>query len=429
MKTHTLLLLIFTLPLLLYSGLAAQNKINYEPGYEDPVLKEIEEKANAAKARRDSVTAAIREQQHEAEKTYEESKGVLRVDFSDVDKPASPDVFEAVFHQPPLSQDRSGTCWSFSGISFIESEIFRITGRKVKLSELYIVYFEYIEKTRAFVARRGDFYVSEGSISDAVTDIISKYGIVPQSVYPGHAQDERIDHEEMAREVRSYLAHVKDCDLWDEADAVAHVRIILDKYMGTPPPAFEFEGETVTPFQFANDVLKIRPDDYVTAISTMSAPFYTQTVWDVWDNWRQDSTCCNLPLDDWYGVIKDAIRAGYSVIFGGDITEPGYVGFEDAAVVPECDIPVKYINQEAREYRIYNKTTRDDHGIHVVGYKKIKGYDWFLIKDSSSRGRHGHYYGYFFYRGDYVRLKMLCFMVHKDAMNDQLEKCVRPIME
>ena len=127
-------------------------------------------------------------------------------------------------------------------------------------------------------------------------------------------------------------------------------------------------------------------------------------------------------MDEWYDIIKNAVKSGYTITIGGDVSEPGYNGFEDAAIVPEFDIPQKYINQDSREFRFYNKTSADDHGIHLVGYKKVDGHDWFLIKDSARSSRHGKFEGYYFYRDDYIKLKMLTFMVHKDAMKDVLKR-------
>ncbi len=105
---------------------------------------------------------------------------------------------------------------------------------------------------------------------------------------------------------------------------------------------------------------------------------------------------------------------------GGDNSEPGVDGLEDCAVVPSWDIPSKYIDQGSREFRIYNETTSDDHGIHIVGFKRIKGVDWFLIKDSNRSSRLGEYKGFYFFTGDYIRLKMLGFMVHKDRLEGLL---------
>lgn len=106
-------------------------------------------------------------------------------------------------------------------------------------------------------------------------------------------------------------------------------------------------------------------------------------------------------------MIVKAVKAGYSVPIGGDTSEPGYNRYEGIAFVPEIDIPQDLINQESREYRIYNESTGDDHAVHLIGYIQINGVDWFLIKDSSRSAYQSEHPGYYFYRGDYVKLKML----------------------
>jgi len=116
--------------------------------------------------------------------------------------------------------------------------------------------------------------------------------------------------------------------------------------------------------------------------------------------------------------IKKAAEAGYTVCIGGDVSEPGYYGFEDAAIIPTFDIPQDYIDQDSREYRFFNKTTDDDHGVPLLAYKKVDGRDWYLIKDSSRASRHGKFHGYLFYRDDYIKLKMLTYLVHKDVVRE-----------
>ncbi|HSG27451.1 MAG TPA: hypothetical protein VLA34_03150, partial [Candidatus Krumholzibacterium sp.] len=165
--------------------------------------------------------------------------------------------------------------------------------------------------------------------------------------------------------------------------------------------------------------------DYVQFISTLSAPFYEMAKFDVHDNWRPTSTYYNIPLDEFYGNIKRAAADGYTVCIGGDVSEPGYYGPEDAAIIPTFDIPYDYIDQDSREMRIFTRETDDDHGVHLVGYRKVGGRDWFLIKDSARASRHGRHHGYIFYRDDYIKLKMLSYTVHRDAVGglmDKLEK-------
>jgi len=416
-------LIVFLLLLMTATALRAQsNRVKYVPKYSDPLLKQMEETRDSLKAVRDSITDAIIELQDKQKEEQEESKKTLRFDFTGVSKPTSPDIFAAAYHFPPVPQYKTGTCWAFAGTSFIESEVTRLTGRKIKLSEMHTVYYEYIEKCRNFVRRRGDFYVSQGSEANAVPRMMKLYGIVPRDIYPGNIGDEKYDHTYLKNEIKAYLNHAKESNLWDEDFILDGVRLILNKYMGEPPKSFVFEGRTITPVNFARDILKIKPDDYVGVISTLSIPFYQQGELEVWDNWWHDSTYYNLPLEEWYRTLQEAVAGGYTVVIGGDVSEPGYNGFEDAAIVPDFDIPQAYINQDAREFRLYNETTGDEHGIHVVGYKEIDGRDWFLIKDSSRSGRWGKFKGYFFYRDDYVRLKMMFYLAHKDALKSVIKK-------
>ena len=117
-----------------------------------------------------------------------------------------------------------------------------------------------------------------------------------------------------------------------------------------------------------------------------------------------------------------AIKNGYTMAIGGDVSEPGYDGWHKIAIVPSFDIPAQYIDENAREFRFDNKTTTDDHGIHLVGYTNKNGVMWYLIKDSAAGSRNIDPAGYYFYREDYVKLKMMDFMVHKDAVKNLLAK-------
>jgi bleomycin hydrolase len=157
-------------------------------------------------------------------------------------------------------------------------------------------------------------------------------------------------------------------------------------------------------------------------MSTLSVPFWTRGEYAVPDNWWHDASYVNVPLDVWYGVITKTAAAGRSLVIGGDVSEPGLYGPADIAVVPSFDIPGPYIDQDARELRFYNHTSTDDHGVHLVGMTRIGDHDWFLIKDSNRSSRMGQFEGYYFYRDDYVRLKMLTIAVHRDLIGELLSR-------
>jgi bleomycin hydrolase len=389
----------------------------YKPEYKYPVLDEIRATRDSLQALRDSLRVAVDRRYAAQKKQDKEQKLSLRMDWSGIDKPASPEAFSTPYHFPPVAQYLTGTCWAFSSTSFFESEVARLTGRHVKLSEMWTVYWEYVEKARRYVREYGHQPIEEGSEEDGTQEIYRQYGAVPEEAYIGCLRpDDRHDHGPLRDEIASYLEWVKAHDTWDEEQNVAYVRSILDRYLGPPPDSFTFEGQTYTPKQFLADVLRLKMDDYERVVSTLRYPFGQRVLLDVPDNWRRKDDYLNLPLRDFSRVIKEAARAGYTVSIGGDLSEPCLDGMEDAAVIPAWDIPAKYIDQASRELRINNGTTSDDHGVHLIGFLHHGGRDWFLIKDSNRSSRLGKFKGYYFYDGDYIKLKMLSFMVHKDRL-------------
>jgi len=357
----------------------------------------------------------------------EEKKGKSRqkftMDFSRIKRPKSIDDFTQLTHLPPVPQDTTGTCWCFSTISFLESELARIGKTPVKLSEIYIVYWEYVEKVRRFVQEKGESLLGQGSEHNAVLRQMKAHGLVRRSDYTGLiAGRTGHNHSPLFREIRSYLNYLKKNDIWDENQAVEYTKLILNKHLGKPPEIIEVDGKKITPLEYMTDVLGLNPDDYVSFISFMYAPFYQKAEFKVPDNWWHSKDYYNLPLNEFYNTIVDAVKHGYTVALGGDTSEIGKNGNEDIAIIPSFDIPGRYINQYAREFRYKNRTSTDDHAIHLIGYKKLGKHSWFLIKDSGRSARRGKFKGYYMFRDDYVKLKILNFMVHRDAVKNVLKK-------
>jgi len=348
---------------------------------------------------------------------------ILTLDFSKIAHPRSIEAYNPVFHFPPVRQDTSGMCWCFSATSLLETELFRLGRGKIELSRLYTVYWEYVEKVRRFVREKGNSLVDEGSQHNAVIARMRQYGAVRASDYNGLVDGAKLhDHDGLIAEIKTYLDFVKINKLWHEDEVIANVRLILDRYLGKPPEVITVDGQQMTPKDYLANVLKLPLEDYVVVMSFKKMPFWTQDSYDVPDNWWHCKDYYNVPLDDFYESIKTAIQRGYSLAIAGDISEPGNHGPDDLAIVPTFDIPAEYIDQDSREFRFYNKTTKDDHGVHLIGYKRFEGNDWFLIKDSWDTAWRGEVKGYFFYRGDYIRLKILAFMVHKDGIPELMQK-------
>ena len=359
--------------------------------------------------------------------TKKEKYKHFQMDHSGLDLPNKVSLYTKQWANPSISQGNAGTCWCFSTTSFYESEVYRLTKKKVKISEIYTVYWEYVEKARRFVTERGNSLFSQGSEGNAVARMYKKYGAVPQSEYTGLLFGRKFhSHADMYKEMNNYLKSVKENNEWNEEIVLSTIKDIMNHYIGIPPTEFKVDGKTYTPKTYLKDYLKINPDDYVEILSYEQEPFWKQVDYKVEDNWWHSEDYYNIPLDDFMKIVKAAIRKGYTMSIGGDVSEAGFVRSTNCAIIPSFDIPSAYINDDARQFRFSNKTTTDDHGMHLVGYMQKDGKDWYLIKDSSSGSRNNDEkadeFGYYFFQEDYVKLKMMGFTIHKDAVKNILKK-------
>jgi bleomycin hydrolase len=327
----------------------------------------------------------------------------------------------------PVSQGNTGTCWCFSTTSFYESEIKRLYNKEVRLSEMFTVYCEYIEKARRFIRERGVSEFGEGSEGNAVKRIFKQYGAMPSTAFIGLPGGLKFyNHEQLFNEMDSFLISTKQNNVWNETWVIETIKCILDKYIGTPPSTFVVEGKEFTPATYLKNYLKLNPDDYIDILSYKQEPFWKQVEYKVPDNWWHNADYYNVPLNDYMAALKKAIRSGYTICIGGDVSEPGLNRYTQAAMIPDFDIPSQYINDDARQFRFTNQTTTDDHGLHIVGYCERNGKDWYLVKDSGSGSRNNNpnapEFGYFFFHEDYVKLKIMDFTIHKDAVKELLSK-------
>lgn len=353
---------------------------------------------------------------------YKADGKAFKMDIAGKDIPTSKDEFEVFWHNDPVSQGNTGTCWSFSTTSFFESEIFRIHGKKVKLSEIYSAYCEYIEKAKEFVNTRGESLFAEGSEANALQRIYRIYGAMPLDVYTGRINGQKHHgHATMFAEMDKYLNSVKAENAWNEEVVISTIKSIMNHYIGEPPAKFNVEGKEYTPITYLKEYLKFNVDDYRDILSYMQLPYFEQVEYEVPDNWWHDKSYYNVPLDMFMEIFNKALNNGYSVVIGGDVSEPGKDNDYEVLMVPTFDIPSGYIDENARQFRFSNGTTTDDHGIHVVGHMEKDSGNWYLIKDSGAGAFAGKNKGYFFYHEDYVKLKIMDFMVHKDIADEYLK--------
>jgi len=412
MKKQTILIL---LSISMFLPVLSQKPVKKDKGefveqkdgyYQNHILKEIEAFKNPVKT--------------------EKPRTKFSVDLSGYDLPDSPDKFKKTWFNAPVNQGKTGTCWCFASTSFLESEVYRIHDKKIKLSEMYIVYQEYIERARAFVRERGNVYFEQGSEANAVTRMMKMHGAMPESAYTGRLRGQSVfDHSDMIREMKKYLSSVKESGAWNEDEVVNTIKSIMNHYMGTPPETFTVEGKAMTPKEYLNEVLKLRINDYFSFMSTMEMPYNQKGELVERDNWWHSKDYYNVSLEDYMHIITNAIENSYSISLCGDVSEPGHDKYAEVSIIPTFDIPSEYIDESARQLRLTNKATTDDHCIHLVGYLK-KGDDlWFLIKDSGSGAQDGPNKGYRFFHEDYVKLKMMNVLVHKEAASDVLDEIIK----
>ncbi|MBU0763483.1 MAG: peptidase C1 [Bacteroidetes bacterium] len=407
-------LTVFFIALITSAYLQAQVKpdkgtfVEYEPGfYQNSILKDV--------------------RTVEERKKPEKKQLRFTMDMSGTDLPNKVDIYKSIWHNPPVSQGNTGTCWCFSTTSFFESEVYRLQQKEIKLSEMFTVYWEYIEKAREYVKTRGESPFPQGSEANAVTRMFRMYGIVPYKIYTG-LEPGRLyhTHEKMMEEMEGYLKWVKENNAWNTDEVLSTIRSIMDHYMGAPPSEFEWEGKKYSPKTFLNEYLKLNPDDYADVLSYMQEPYWKQVEYKVPDNWWHSDVYYNVPLDVYMQIFKKAVQSGYTMSIGGDVSEAGFDRTTQCALVPTFDIPSEYIDETARQFRFSNRTTTDDHGMHVVGWIEKDGKEWYLVKDSSSGSRNNDEkspeFGYYFFSEDYVKLKMMDFCVHKDMLKEYLKK-------
>lgn len=345
------------------------------------------------------------------------------------------------------NQFRSGTCWCFSALSFVESEILRTKGiSDIDLSEMFVVGKSYHDRAVKYVRLDGKLGFSAGSSFGDVFHVIKDYGIVPQCEMEGlNYGTDKPEHSEMDAVLAAYVEAVAKKPNRTLTPAwIKGFDGVVAAYLGEYPELFTYNGVSYTPESF-RDYLGIDTDDYVNLTSFTHHPFYEPFVIEVCDNWRWD-TAYNLPIDEFMDVMYNAIDKGYSIAWGSDVSEAGFtrnglatvpdvdekpgagsdqehwVGKDETAKVRQpASSSEKKITQEMRQIAYDNKQTTDDHGMHIYGIAKDQnGNSFFIVKNSW--GDAGNYNGVWYASDAFVRYKTLNIVVHKDALPKNIRK-------
>lgn len=336
---------------------------------------------------------------------------------------------------PVKNQNATSTCWCFSGISMLESELLRMGRKPMDLSEMYIVRHTYEKKAQMFARMHGSSSFAGGGEYGDVLNGWREIGLVPDIAYPGLNYGEiKHNHSEMDAGLKGFMDAVIKSQKLTTAWANG-LNGILDAYLGKMPESFTYEGKTYTPASFTKD-LGINPDDYFLLTSFTHHPYYKQCVLEIPDNWASGSFY-NLPLEDLIAVIDNSVMNGYSVAWASDMSDKGFSMKNGVAIIPEKNWnemsedevskifsgphPERIITQEMRQKEFDNYTTTDDHGMHIVGIATDQsGNEFFKVKNSW--GVMGKYDGFIYVSKAFVMLRTTNIMVNKNAIPAAIAK-------
>jgi bleomycin hydrolase len=340
---------------------------------------------------------------------------------------------------PVENQGSSGTCWSYSANSFLESEMVKLGGPAIHLSKMYSARRAYEQKAENYVRMHGAVSWGDGGEPHDVMNMFAKYGALPEESYKGlNYGTKENDFGEMQAILKGMVEavvtapnHGKLTPVWKKAFSG-----VLDAYLGEVPQQFTYAGKSYTAASFAKEVVKVDPNDYIEFISVTNEPYYTKAMMMIPDNWAFQHDW-NIPMEDIITTIDHALRAGYTVSWGGDVSEKSFSWKNGVAYVPVKETadmtkeekenlfkgpqPERVITEQMRQEAFDNYTTTDDHGMQITGIAADQnGTEWYIVKNSW--GSDNDHQGYLYMSKNFVRLKTTGFMVNKKAVPPALLK-------
>lgn len=365
-------------------------------------------------------------------------------------------VFTVIKELPVTSmkdQNKSGTCWAYSTLSFFESEILKNSGKTYDLSEMFVANKTYMDRATKAVRMHGDVSFSQGGSAYDVLYCLKNYGIVPENAMPAPGTligDSLANFDEFFEVMTPYVEGIAKSKASKISSAWKNgLQGILDAYLGEIPESFSYEGKTYTPQSFVES-LGLNLDDYVTITSYTHHPMWSQFAVEVQDNWRWPLSY-NVPIEDLTRIIDNALENGYTVAWGGDVTEDGFTR-DGLGIAYDMDkvrsmsgtdadrwfqlsktekksmadsqgvnIPEIVPTQEMRQTAFDNWETTDDHGMHIYGVAKDQnGREYYMVKNSW--GEFGDYKGTWYMTKNFVAYKTMDYMVNKNAIPKDIRK-------
>ncbi len=342
-------------------------------------------------------------------------------------------VVEEVWRTPYKSQGKTGTCWSFSTTSFLESEAHRLGRGDLELSPMFTVYHVYLEKAQRDARMHGSGVFKQGGLPHDVVYIMREHGAVPRSDYTGLLQgEENHNHREMYEILRGIqVAVIKAGEKgnlsgkWVGGDLQSRwledMRDVLENHLGPIPETINYKGRKMTPKQFADEVLALPFDDYIEVTSYSHLPLYGTGELTLTDNWLHYDNYYNVKLDDFVRTIDHALENGYSLVFDLHTTKALYESCKGYAEL-DPDLEKSTIDQDTRDTMLENWSTKDQHLVHGVGLAKDEtGKRFYYTKDSVGPEQ-GPYKSIEYLSENFIRAKALFIMVHKDGLPKDVKK-------
>ena len=372
-------------------------------------------------------------------------------------KNANKPVFTTIKEIPITSvkdQNRSGTCWDYSTLSYFEAEILKATGKKYDLCESFVANKTYMERAIQVVRFHGDCQFAQGGSAEDVLATMKNHGIVPEGTmpFPGSLYGDSLNNfNEFFGVLEPYVAAVSKSSAKKISNAwKSGLQGILDAYLGKCPETFTYEGKQYTPKSFMAS-LGIDLNDYVSITSYTHHPFYTTFAVEVQDNWRFPLSY-NVPMDEMMQIIDNAIELGYTIAWGGDVSEDGFtrkglayaidakktekeVKGSDMArwlklttekkrnVIDSlgCTVPEIVPTQKMRQERFDNWELTDDHGMHIYGVAKDQnGKEYYMVQNSW--GETGDYKGTWYMTKAFIAANTMDFLINKNAIPAEIRK-------
>ena len=360
-------------------------------------------------------------------------------------------VFSTVKENPITSiknQNRSSTCWSFSSLAFLESELLRQGKGEYDLSEMFVVHHTMADRAERYVRLHGDNSFSPGGSFYDVVYCMNNYGLVPQEAMNGIMYGDTLPvHNELDAVAEAYVNAIAKGKLTKLTPVWMNgLNAIYDTYLGKCPEKFSYKGKEYTPLTFAKS-LGLNADDDVSLTSYTHHPIYKKFAIEIQHNWRNGESW-NLPIDEFMTVIENAVNNGYTVAWGSDVSEDGFTR-DGIAVVPQMNrtdltgsdmarwtgltmadkrkeltskpMPEMDITQEMRQKAFNNWETTDDHGMLIYGTAKDQnGKEYYMVKNSW--GTNNKYKGTWYASKAFVKYKTMNILVHKDALPKEIAK-------